>query len=173
MLNEENGSNYKMYVLRKHADNELLKRVLKMTYDRATFTYGVTMKNVALQEAHLGTMSLDSALNLLEQNLATRSVTGNAAIELVETILSRLSMDDAMIFAKILQRDLRINMGRSNINKVFKGLIVKPVYMRCGVYNEKTAKKIDPKGAIVQLKADGTYREFTVEDGVVKCISRS
>jgi DNA ligase-1 len=173
-LNAENGSNYKMDVLRKHADNELLQRVLKMTYDKVDFTYGVTMKNVSTDvEYKTISISLSSALNTLENDFCTRRVTGNDALYKIGELLNQLSTEDGDIFAKVLTRDLRINMGRSNINKVFKGLIVKPVYMRCGLFNNGKKSKINPEGSIVQLKADGTYREFTVENGAVICNSRS
>lgn len=175
-LNEDNGSNYKMDVLREHADNTLLQRVLKMTYDKVSHTYGISMKNVhpeaSLDEAG-SDYTLADALDILENDLASRAVTGNAAIECLEDLLYALMSEDASIIKGIINRDLRINMGRSNINKVFKGLIVKPVYMRCGLYSDKTKSKINPTGAYVQLKADGTYREFTVVNGVVSCNSRS
>ncbi len=45
-LNLENGTKYKESVLVKHKNNELFKRVLKMTYDKVIYTYGVTMKNI-------------------------------------------------------------------------------------------------------------------------------
>lgn len=68
--------------------------------------------------------------------------------------------------------------------------------MRCGIFSEdkifnpadwvgeltpkeiakrdrERARKINPKGAYVQLKADGTYREFTMEDDTVSCTSRT
>jgi len=173
-LNADNGTNYKMDVLRKHADNDLLKRVLKMTYDKATYSYGVTMKNAMFNEdavIHPAT-PLEEALDRLEASFVTRKVTGYSALKLLGLTYGEMSAEDAEVFGKIVDRDLRINMGRSNINKVFKGLIVKPVYMRCGTYSEKTAKKFDPKGAFVQLKADGTYREFLVENGEVTCVSR-
>jgi len=173
-LKADNGTNYKMDVLKKHKDNALLQRVLKMTYDKATFTYGVSRRALGEREANkrAADILLEEALTELEQKFCTRETTGNAAIERLRTIWGALSDDEAEVFAGIINRDLRINMGRSNINKVFKGLIVKPIYMRCGIYNEKTAKKFDPKGAFVQLKADGTYREFLVENGQVTCVSR-
>ena len=173
-LNAENGSNYKMGVLRKHADNTLLQRVLKMTYDKVDFTYGITMKNVSTDvEYKTISISLSSALNTLENDFCSRRVTGNDALHKIGELLNQLSTEDGDIFAKVLTRDLRINMGRSNINKVFKGLIVKPVYMRCGLFKNGKKSKINPEGSIVQLKADGTYREFTVENGAVICNSRS
>jgi len=78
-----------------------------------------------------------------------------------------------LIATRVLNRDLRINMGRTQVNKVFPNLIQKPVYMRCGIFNKDTAKKINIEGAIVQLKADGTYREFVVDNGTVSSTSRS
>ncbi len=171
-LNANNGTNHKMDVLKKHKDNALLQRVLKMTYDKATFTYGVSLRSIGNVEEAKGVMTLEEALNVLEWELSTREVTGNSAIERLQSIAAQLDFQDQGVFLKVINRDLRINMGRSNINKVFKGLIVKPIYMRCGVYNEKTAKKFNPEGAFVQLKADGTYREFLVENGKVNCVSR-
>jgi DNA ligase-1 len=41
------------------------------------------------------------------------------------------------------------------------------------LFNNGKKSKINPEGSIVQLKADGTYREFTVENGAVICNSRS
>lgn len=175
-LNDNNGSNYKMDVLRKHSDNELLQRVLKMTYDNVSFTYGISLKNIddnVVGTFQLPSISLEDALYRLENNLASRDITGNDAIIELTDILWGVSMDNNKVIRGIINRDLRINMGRSNINKVFKGLIVKPVYMRCGLYGEKTRKKIDPVGSVVQLKADGTYREFTVDNGKVSANSRS
>jgi DNA ligase-1 len=173
-LNAENGSNYKMDVLRKHADNELLQRVLKMTYDKVDFTYGISMKNITMPEPLAESpMLLKFALDTLQYKLGLRQYTGNDAIELLEKTFGLMSADDQVVLKGVITRDLRINMGRSNINKVFKGLIVKPVYMRCGLFNNGKKSKINPESSIVQLKADGTYREFTVENGAVICNSRS
>jgi len=175
-LNADNGVNYKMDVLKKHKSNELLKRVLKMTYDKVAFSYGVSLKSlneITIIHETKEMFTLEQALDVLESELASREVTGNAAIQRLSEIVTGLPSDDADVFLKIINRDLRINMGRSNINKVFVGLIIKPVYMRCGTYNEKTSKKFDVNGAFVQLKADGTYREFNVQQGVgVTCVSR-
>jgi ATP-dependent DNA ligase len=171
-LNKSNSANYKLDVLRKHKDNELLKRVLELTYDKVKRTYGITTKNVKWPEKHQEEITLEESLDILENDLATRKVTGNAAIALVEDILKKLSKENAEVFAKILDRDLKINMGRSQINKVFKNLIIKPPYMRCGLYTEKTAKKINFP-AICQLKCDGMFQAVTVDNGQVTFTARS
>lgn len=170
-LNLENGSNYKISVLKKYSDNELLQRVLKMAYDRVAYTYGITMKNVDYK-FQSSMLDLEDALDMLTDKFCTREVTGNAALNLMGELLSTLEEKDAELIKKILNRDLRINIGKTQINKVFKDLITKPSYMRCDVYSKKTAKNITFP-AIVQLKADGTYREFTVENGSVNARSRS
>ena len=175
-LNAENGSNYKMATLKKYSDNELLKRVLKMAYDKATYTYGISMKNIDSnipENSGEKLRSLEQCLDVLVNSFVTREYTGNTAIDFLEDILYSLNSEDRIVLSRIIGRDLKINMGRSNINKVFKDLIVKPVYMRCGIYNSKTSSKINIDDAYLQLKADGTYREFTVDQGIVTCISRS
>jgi hypothetical protein len=175
-INDNNGANYKMDVLRKHVANTELQRVLKLAYDTVTYTFGISMKNIVASDTvanPANVMSLATALDVLEFQLAARLVTGNAAIELLTTVINTVAVDSRPVVAGIINRDLRLNMGKSNINKVFKNLIVDPVYMRCGVFSKKSSTKINPKGAYVQLKADGTYREFSVAGGEVTSTSRN
>jgi len=174
-LNSDNGSNYKIEVLKKHKDNKLFKDVLEMTYDRVKYTYGVTnaqIEKFTPEDIDLP-LNLEFALASLKSNLCTRKYTGHAALQLAANLRHNLSNHgDKIVFDLIINRDLKANIGKTIINKVFKGLITKPVYMRCDTYNQKTAKNISYP-ALVQLKADGTYREFTVENGNVTARSRS
>jgi len=173
-LNLENGTNYKLDVLKKHKDNELFKRVLKMAYDKVQYTYSVTMLNVSkfIPEKIDFEVDLEFALSSLESNLCTRDVTGNDALQLVSNLIFNLSIEDAYIIERILDRDLKINLGTTNINKVFPKLITKIPYMRCSLYNDKTSKKINYP-SILQLKADGRYVAVTVDNGEVTFTSRS
>jgi hypothetical protein len=170
-LNENNSTNYKLDVLKNHKDNELLKRVLKMAYDKVTFTYGITMKNV-VEVNDIITYNLSEALDILETKFCTRKWTGNKALEYLGLLLGQVSKDDSEIIKKILDRDLKINVGKTQINKVWKDLIIKPPYMRCGTYSEKTSKKISFP-ALVQLKADGMFQAIQVENGKVTFTARS
>jgi len=124
-LNKENGSNYKIKVLQKYNNNELLKRVLRMTYDTVAYTYGITMKNIEYTpEAQLeDDLDLEFALYHLESDFATREVTGNDALHKMKSILEHIPAKDAKIIELILGRDLKINLGKTQINKVFKDLI--------------------------------------------------
>lgn len=178
-LNESNSSNHKLAVLKKYKDNELLARVLKMTYCKVHYTYGMSLKAVLNYEQKMlfsglprEPLTLEDVLSYLEEYICARKITGFLALSRVVHAMRDLKTDERDIIEKIINRDLKINVGRTQINKVFKGLIVKPSYMRCGVYGDKTAKHISYP-AMLNLKADGTYREFTVLDGNVTCVSRS
>ena len=172
-INESNSTNHKIAVLKKYQDNERLKQVLQMTYDHVAFTYGMRVEQIEkFPAAESEPMTLELAMASILHNFCTRKVTGHAALHLASTIIGALSTEDADLIKKIINRDLRINAGKTLINKVFPGLITKPVYMRCDVYGAKTSKNIQFP-AIVQLKADGTYREITVNAGKVTARSRS
>jgi len=183
-INKENGSLYKKATLVKHQDNALLKRVLEMTMCKVKHTYGVTMLNVPdyVPTQRVDAQPLEWALDILELRLETREMTGNDAINLIHSTLEELKEDDAFILEKILNRDLRINTGRTIINSIWKDLIKKPVYQRCGLFtfdqeiNNKIKKGTYSKihyPAILQVKADGTYREVNVSGEAVTFQSRS
>lgn len=178
VLNLDNGTNYKIKTLKTMGDDELLKRVFKLAYDSISYTYGVSGKRYMTDEflenmENSGDMVLEDALDLLENSLAHRNLTGTAALVAVEDTIAELSRDDALVFIYILNRDLKINMGTTNIMKIWPDLIDNPCYMRCETFGPKTKKHISFP-AILQLKADGTYREARVpETDDVSFVSRS
>ena len=171
-VNLENGSNYKIELLKKY-QNPLLQKILKMAYDRVSYVYGVSLnsvKNFEFQGAMLN-RDLSEALEDLEM-LSSRTITGHTALKHIVTVMDSLPDFETSIIERIIDRDMRINMGTTQINKVFPGLIQKPVYMRCSTYSEKTAKKIKYP-AICQLKADGLACFTHVTSNEVICYTRS
>ncbi len=178
-LCESNSTNYKLSVLKKYKDNALFARVLKMSYDKVIYRYYLTMNHwyktygpKPFEEPTSVEYTLEEVLDFMEQKLASRELTGNAAIDAMDERFRKLNAEDRDLIVKVVNRDLRINCGRTLINKVFGDLITKPVYMRCGVYAAKTAKDISYP-AYIQLKADGTYREMQVLNSSVEFMSRS
>lgn len=172
-LNESNKTNHKIAVLTQHKDNKLLQRVLKMTYDKVAFTYGMSLEQVdKFEPTFTPDVTFESALDYIEDLICTRNITGHDALQAVSNLIGNLPADYAMVLRRIIFRDQRINLGRTQINKVWKNLIIKPVYMRCDVYGPKTKNNVKFP-AYIQLKADGTYREFNVHNGHVTCRSRS
>lgn len=178
-INLSNGSNHKISVLKKYKPDTTLQRVLKMTYDKVVYRYYLTMNHWyktmgsnPFESNSNPTMTLDDALNFLEFKLSNRELTGHDALHAMDNVFHSLGDQDRELIVKMISRDLRINCGRTQINKVFGDLITKPVYMRCGVFTSKTQKDISFP-AYIQLKADGTYREMQVLDGKVEFLSRS
>ena len=176
-LNESNSSNYKLDVLKKYKDHDLLKRVLALATDKVKYNFGIGKTILAkfTNKDRQDKMDLDVMLNFLEFELATRNLTGNAASDRLEFLLTQCSENNAEIIEKIISRDLKINCGRTQINKVFKDLITKQVYCRCEIYGKKTAKNINfnnPNGAVIEKKSDGTFKEITVSE-TVDIVSRS
>jgi DNA ligase-1 len=178
LLNANNGTKYKLQVLNEFKDNASFKRILKLAYDKVDYRFYLTSnawRKGSMPEfdrEEVEKVSLEEFMDFLEQRLATRAVTGHEALNDTHIMLDGLSPKDRELAFKIINRDLRINVGTTQINKVFGELITKPAYMRCDTYSAKTAKNIKFP-AVVQLKADGTYREMRVTENGVEFTSRS
>lgn len=160
-------------IIRRHKDNELLKRVFRMTYDGKLQYYIKKWDTRPKGDIHL---TLEDMLYLLEEKLAKRVVTGNAAKEKLEIALSQTSDADAEVVKKVLLRDLRCGASRSIANKVWKNLIPEQPQMLASSYDEKGIEKNIKFPAFAQLKADGA-RAFAEVRGDelddVKILSRA
>jgi len=165
------STNAKIEILKKNSNNELLGRVLSFCYDRTKWTFGVKQIPTQLTDLTNGELDITDGLNLLIK-LNDRIYTGHAALNEIHNLLINMNKDDASILIGIIGRDLKCGLGRTQINKVFKELIIDIPYMRCDTYNEKTSKSINFP-AILQLKADGMYQAVTVDNGEVTFTSRS
>lgn len=181
-LKADTSTNYKLSVLEKYQDNSTFVRVLKMAYDKVSYNFQI--RKIPEYSNENTNTSLEQALDFLEFTLAERKITGNKASEALCDVLSSLSETNAEVINLILDRDLKIGLNKTSINKVFSDLISKPVYQRCDTYREtgidKKTKKLK-KGtadnikypALLTLKADGTYREAFVQELKVEFLSRS
>lgn len=170
---DESSSKRKKMLLEQQSGNETLKKILKMTYDTVGYTYGIGKLSLSkMTYTPNSSKPIEYALNILETDIASRKVTGMAAIELVESLLGELSTDDAVILRRVIERDLRMNIGATTINAIWSGLIAKPAYMRCAVFSKKTAEKIKYP-AYCQLKSNGEYIEITKNGSVVTARTRA
>jgi ATP-dependent DNA ligase len=180
----EPGSNAKMDILRKYDDNELLKKVLYAAKSPRVKYY---IKKLPTYETETLTGDLESAIEGGLSQLSSRELTGTAGIEHLRSLLETSTPDDAYVLERIIEKDLKIGMGTSNINKVFDKLIEKTPYMGAKSFSEKLAKEIftpnnaQSKGAETearnmaysQIKMDGRYCNASIEDGEVYLESRS
>lgn len=137
---------------------EVVKNVFVAAYD-GTINYW--LKEFPFPEEFADNYTLQAALVLLKR-FSSRELTGNAAIEHATHIASQLSKEDAIIFDRIIKRDLRCGATDSTANKIWPGLIEEIPYQRCSSFNEKNLKKIKFP-CFSQTKADGLYIDIIVK----------
>lgn len=171
-LNLENGSNYKIKTLGKYTDNDLLKRVIYLASSRRVKFYIKQIPSYIPFSAS-GDHSLENALDNLSL-LSTRTVTGHTALNVLKSTLQLLMTEDAYIIERIIEKDLKIGMGTTNINKVFPKLIEKTPYMGALPFDANLVKELfaNNKKAIVQCKMDGRYSNGIIRSGDIETESR-
>ena len=160
----EPGTNAKMDILKKYKDNSLLKAVLYLALSKRVKFYIKQLPEYPCNREH---MPLQWALEKLE-DLSNREVTGNSALDYLKWILSSLGSDDAWVIERIIEKDLKIGMGTTNINKVMPKLIEKTPYMGASSFKEQLVRDILAEGfAYSQIKMDGRYCNVIIEDGEI------
>lgn len=169
-FNQTNSSNDKLAVMRKYKDHEQFLRVLRLTYDKVKFAFGI--RKIPTVNTMNPQKSLDEALDFLEFQLATREITGNTAINELSLLMAQLNAEDLQVVRLITGRDLKIGIGKTVINKVLKGFITAPPYQRCSTYSEKTISRIRFP-AFCQEKMDGLYVAITVDGDAISFTTRS
>lgn len=146
--------NEKERILKENADNELLKKVFKYALD--PFKQFYIRKIPCYGESTQSRLTLEEAIETLDK-LSSRQVTGNAAIEHLQTILERLQLEDRMIIEYIIQKDLRCGVSTATVNKVFGANFIPewPV-MKCEKFDKRFVEKFDwDNGVYAELKEDG------------------
>ena len=170
-ISAESGNNAKMDILRKYVDNELLETVLYMANSKRVKFF---IKRIP--EYTRNTELTNDLVYAIEQlrTIANREVTGADASNLLRDVLATLEPEDAFIVERIIDKDCKIGMGTTFMNKVFKGLIEETPYMGAVSFDEKKARKIFDKGArgISQVKMDGRYCNAVIRGGEVELESR-
>lgn len=168
----EPGTNKKMEILKKYKDNQLLERVLYLAKSKRVKFYIKQIPEYTPMEKGYGS-KLDLTLNQLSV-LSDRIATGHLAVEHLKNMLSNLEADDAYVLERIIEKDLKIGMGITNINKVFSSLVEKTPYMGASSYDIKLVQKIIAKSnAKSQIKMDGRYQNGIVRDGDVHLETRA
>ena len=168
-----NSTKVKQEILEEYRDETLLSRILYYAYNPHLNYYitGDALTDPASYEGKGIGKALDPHDTILE-DLISRKVTGHDARDRCDAVLAKLNYHDAIIFKRILNRDLRLGMGIKTINKVWKGLIPEFGVMLCSPANEKTLDKMDYP-CLAQLKLDGMRSVVIVNNDSVQVKSRS
>lgn len=170
-ISSESGTNAKMDILGKYKENKLLERVLYLANSKRVKFY---IKQIPeYRQETPDPWELESAIEHLKR-LSSRELTGHDAIYYLQEIFSVLSKDDAYILERIIEKDCKIGMGTTNINKIFPDLIEKTPYMGAKSFDPKLVKKLFDNGgyAFSQVKMDGRYCNAIIRGGEVELESR-
>ena len=116
--------------------------------------------------------TLDYALDELNMVVAQRELTGNAARAWILGMYNELSSEDAEVFSRVIERDLKCGVSVKTINKVFPNTIYEHPYMRCSSFSEKSLAKISFP-CYSQVKMDGLYIDVVVNTDNVVYMTRS
>lgn len=164
----ESSTNKKMEILSKYKDNDLLKEVIYLACSKRVKFYIKQIPNYD-STSH---STLSSAISRLD-DLTSRKVTGGEAINHLAMALESLNEDDGNVLERIIEKDLKIGMGTSNINKVFPNLIEKTPYMGAKPFSEDLVNKIlEGDMSFSQVKMDGRYANAIIRGGEVELESR-
>lgn len=156
-LENTGSTKEKQDILADHKEDVLLKEVFRLTYSPTINFY---MKR-DLHPTYSGQCLLDLEEILLAlEKVSSRKLTGNAAIEYVESLLGNTSDYNSYIIQCILKGDLRCGVGTTLVNKIWKGLIVKPPRLGAKAMNDKSLASLKGKTLAVELKSDGSYMAF-------------
>lgn len=160
----------KIRILTNNKSIPYLREIFKYTYDTVNYTYGVSAesaKNFCIHSVANFDMPMFAVLELLNDKIAT----GNDALEICQRYI-QTNPSYKELFLQIIDRDLRIGVNTKTIGKIWEGLLCKPNYNRCQIFDKKRASNISYP-AFLQLKCDGTYREAYISNGVVSFKTRS
>ncbi len=180
-FNKSNSTLDKREVCKKYKDNKLFVKVVRLALDKVKYTFGISTKNINAGVSK-NTNSLEWALNILETDFCTRNITGNNAINRLEKILEALNENDKYVLERIIDRDLKINFGKTEFNKIFdkNNNITRPPYTRCEIGTKTNILKnmpVDKDGNFInkvysEVKMDGTFRRAVIDSDTVEISSR-
>jgi len=113
-----------------------------------------------------------SEITLLE-NLASRKLTGHAALNSVVCTLTTLAKQESEILRRIILKDLRAGVGATLINSVFPGSIPEFPYMRCSLPKDVKLETWPwDDGVNAGLKMDGMFARCDVTEDSVQFTTR-
>ena len=154
-LREISGTNDKIVLLRRNCNNELLRKILRYTYD-TDLKYGVQKKSIVMRT---GESKWSSLFEMLDE-LAESNINDNLKRNVGRFINNLETEDEKELVTKILLKNLDVGLNVKNINKGMKGLIVSHDIMKGskweGTLNEEVA---------VSLKLDGVRCTWLIKDG--------
>jgi len=164
------GTNAKRTLVLEN-NSYLLRKILKYSFDPFVPFHVIkipkTNKRFPLTTENLRWQVFFAACD----KCASREITGNAAIEEIESAFNLVTEDEEKWMRKILKKHIAIGLSTTTINKDFHGLIPTFDVSLAQKFDEKRVSKWD--SMIVERKLDGIRCFSIVRAGAVVMYARS
>lgn len=172
-VNNAQGTNAKLAILRDNADNELLQKVLKYSLD--TFIK-FNVKKIPKQTLKKGPTGTDQDIwdrfFVVADACERKELSGNAAIAAFQEVFSQTLVEDELWMRRVLLKKSATGLARTTTNNVFPGLIKVFKVQLAEKWSDKTASKL-PDRIMIEPKLDGIRSLSVVKDGTCEMWSRS
>ena len=171
-ISSTRGTIAKTNILKSHSDNDIFKTALKMGFDNFIPFNVVKIPKVKSRLEYPLTEddSWKEFFAVLDE-CASRTITGNAAIDRVLTCFSSVCPENEFWMRKILKKKLSIGVATKTVNKVFPGLIPTFEVALAQKFDIKRIKDMD--FVYVEPKLDGIRCFAIVENGEAQLFARS
>lgn len=166
-IEKQSARTAKIALISQHKGNQLFLDVLQAALNPYTNYH---IRKIPDYDSK-GGKTLDWALVELKK-LSDRQLTGHAGIEHLRSILSSVSLNDAIVVSRIIGKDLRCGAGDGTTNVAMPGFIPTYPCLLARPYDEKNIKNIKYP-AYSQLKADGLRANAIVDGYKVTLCGRS
>lgn len=182
-LESTSGKNARIDILEAASKNEVLKKVFIAAQDPYTVYYVSKFKMPdfrTISDDETDDEVVESFVDGITQNLATRKLTGNDAKGWVTTAFALMSQLQQKWCLRIILKNLRVGLQESSINKVWPGCVTSfSVALAATVKSEFTRgegiKILDKVKYPVRVepKLDGLRLIAVKKDGVVTFFTRN
>mgnify|MGYP004462046627 CR=1 FL=1 len=169
-LSKDNSRNYKIGVLNETKCPEI-KEFFELVFDKIKYKYFITPNQLDLPSQIEG--SNNPTMREFKEALKplyTRELTGHKALKYIQEYINDLTPKSQRVLFCIMDRDLHCGVNLKTAESVYGPLTFKMPYMRCSLMDKVQNIKFP---AILQLKADGTYRTFVKNGDSIAAYSRS
>lgn len=170
-LASDNSRLFKISKLEEYKDDKLLAKVLHMGLNPYINYYIRKIPNYTPNDNSYAPISLETALEELT-NLSNRVYTGNLGIKHLESVLSSVEDDNALVLERIINRDFKCGVSTSTINKVFPKLVPEYPCLLASTSNKKVLDNIQYP-AVFEMKEDGMRFNAICKNGIIEFRGRS
>lgn len=162
-LQNTQGSEQKQKLIRENKNSNLLKAYLKAVYDPSLSYYQTKVKRY---RDNLGYSFTEGTLKALQNTLAHRELTGDAAKKWLDNLMKASNDEAQELIELLIKRSIGAGVGETTILKEIPTLWFSVPYQRCSLMDAKIKSKFENLSEfLVQEKLDGSFCYLVKEVG--------